>query len=46
MEILIWLFQASLLCWVVLAIFGMVATVYFDIKASALDFINWLRRTP
>jgi hypothetical protein len=33
-----------LLMWVLLGIFGMLATVYFDVKASALDFINWIRR--
>lgn len=44
MCVIIWLIQAYLLCWVLLGVFGMLAIVCLDVRASMCDFAAWVRR--
>jgi hypothetical protein len=44
MEVIIWLLQAYLLCWVLVGVFGMFAMVYYDVRASARDFMDWIKK--
>jgi hypothetical protein len=43
MEVLVFLLQAYLLCWVPLIVYGMLAVVYLDVRACLCDLASCVR---